>query len=93
VHRGGGDEGSSGVADRVVSQLLTEMNGIEELKNVTVVAATNRPDMIVRSVPAHLVVFLASHFPSLWSLCRVSCVVCCVLCVALGQGAPSPGAY
>jgi AAA family ATPase len=48
VHRGGGDEGSSGVADRVVSQLLTEMNGIEELKNVTVVAATNRPDMIVR---------------------------------------------
>lgn len=50
VHRGGGGEGSSGVADRVVSQLLTEMNGIEELKNVTVVAATNRPDMIVSLV-------------------------------------------
>ncbi|ELR19280.1 ATPase, AAA domain containing protein [Acanthamoeba castellanii str. Neff] len=50
VHRGGGDEGSSGVADRVVSQLLTEMNGIEELKNVTVVAATNRPDMIDKAL-------------------------------------------
>jgi len=38
------------VADRVVSQLLTEMGGIEELKNVTVIAATNRPDMIVSEV-------------------------------------------
>ena len=27
-------------------QLLSEMDGIEALKNVTVVAATNRPDMI-----------------------------------------------
>ena len=30
----------------MVNQLLTSMDGIEELKNVTVMAATNRPDMI-----------------------------------------------
>lgn len=38
---GGGD---SHVAERVVSQLLTEMDGIEELHGVMVLAATNRPD-------------------------------------------------
>ena len=37
---------SSGVGDRVLAQLLTEMEGIEQLKDVTVLAATNRPDMI-----------------------------------------------
>ena len=34
------------VVDTLVSQLLTEMSGIEELKNVVVMAATNRPDII-----------------------------------------------
>lgn len=38
-------EGSS-VADRVLAQLLTEMDGVEMLKDVLIVAATNRPDMI-----------------------------------------------
>ena len=38
-------EGSS-VADRVLAQLLTEMDGVESLGDVLVVAATNRPDMI-----------------------------------------------
>jgi transitional endoplasmic reticulum ATPase len=36
----------SGVAQRVISQLLTEMDGVEELKGVLVVAATNRRDML-----------------------------------------------
>ena len=36
----------SSVGDRVLSQLLTEMDGIEQLQDVTVLAATNRPDMI-----------------------------------------------
>ncbi len=36
----------SHVTERVVSQLLTELDGIEELKDVFVIAATNRPDMI-----------------------------------------------
>lgn len=40
---GGGD---SHVAERVVSQFLTEMDGIEELKGVIVLAATNRLDIV-----------------------------------------------
>jgi transitional endoplasmic reticulum ATPase len=36
----------SGVGERVVSQLLTELDGLEELEDVVVVAATNRPDLI-----------------------------------------------
>jgi len=32
--------------ESIVSQLLTEMSGLEELKGVVVIAATNRPDMI-----------------------------------------------
>ncbi|NOZ83064.1 MAG: AAA family ATPase [Euryarchaeota archaeon] len=36
----------SHVTERVVSQLLTEMDGLEELRNVVVIAATNRPDML-----------------------------------------------
>ena len=38
-------EGSS-VGDRVLAQMLTEMDGVETLKDVLIVAATNRPDMI-----------------------------------------------
>lgn len=34
------------MADRVLSQLLNELDGVEALVNVTVVAATNRPDII-----------------------------------------------
>ncbi len=34
------------VTERVISQMLTEMDGLEELNNVTVIAATNRPDMV-----------------------------------------------
>ncbi len=36
----------SHVTERVVSQLLTELDGLEELKDVVVIAATNRPDII-----------------------------------------------
>lgn len=36
----------TGVTDRVVNQLLTELDGVEGLKGVTVVAATSRPDLI-----------------------------------------------
>ncbi len=37
---------TSGVTDRIVNQLLTEMDGIVPLQNVVVIAATNRPDII-----------------------------------------------
>ncbi|KAF5891910.1 spermatogenesis-associated protein 5, partial [Clarias magur] len=58
---------SSGVADRVLAQLLTEMDGIEQLKDVTVLAATNRPDMIDKVaclqdyfIPVHYTMYYSS---------------------------------
>jgi transitional endoplasmic reticulum ATPase len=36
----------SHVAERVLSQFLAELDGIEELKGVLVLGATNRPDML-----------------------------------------------
>jgi len=36
----------SGVTERVVNQLLTEMDGLQELNDVVIIAATNRPDII-----------------------------------------------
>ncbi len=42
----GGDSSDSHVTERVISQLLTELDGLEELKNVTVLAASNRPDIV-----------------------------------------------
>ena len=41
----GRDMGSN-VTERVVSQILTELDGLESLKDVVVIAATNRPDMV-----------------------------------------------
>ncbi len=41
-----GKGGDTQVTERTVSQMLTELDGIEELKGVTVLAATNRLDMI-----------------------------------------------
>ncbi|GFH13731.1 AAA domain-containing protein, partial [Haematococcus lacustris] len=37
---------STGVTDRVVNQLLTELDGVEGLRGVCVLAATSRPDLI-----------------------------------------------
>ena len=36
----------SGVTERVISQLLTELDGIIALEDIVVIAATNRPDMV-----------------------------------------------
>jgi len=36
----------SGVTERVISQLLTEMDGIVALEDIVVIAATNRPDIV-----------------------------------------------
>ncbi|XP_060077658.1 nuclear valosin-containing protein-like isoform X2 [Ylistrum balloti] len=40
------DSGEGGSSVRVVNQLLTEMDGLEERKQVFIMAATNRPDII-----------------------------------------------
>ena len=42
----GSSGGDSHVTERVISQFLTEMDGLEELRNVIIIAATNRPDII-----------------------------------------------
>ncbi|GJO25089.1 ATPase [Mycobacterium marinum] len=41
-----GQSFDSGVGDRVVAALLTELDGIEPLRDVVVLGATNRPDLI-----------------------------------------------
>ena len=46
----GSSLGDSGVTERMVSQILTELDGLQELKDVTVLGATNRPDMIDQSL-------------------------------------------
>jgi transitional endoplasmic reticulum ATPase len=42
----GSNSGDSNVTERVISQFLTEMDGLEELRNVIIIAATNRPDIV-----------------------------------------------
>ncbi|KAM9329720.1 ATPase family gene 2 protein homolog A [Gastrophryne carolinensis] len=45
-----GSSGAGNVADRVLAQLLTEMDGIEQLKDVLILAATNRPELIDKAL-------------------------------------------
>jgi transitional endoplasmic reticulum ATPase len=42
----GGGAADAGVGERVVSQLLTELDGLEALEDVVVVATTNRPELV-----------------------------------------------
>lgn len=42
----GGFQGDSGVSDRVVGQLLTELDGLHDCPNVLLIAATNRPEAL-----------------------------------------------
>jgi transitional endoplasmic reticulum ATPase len=44
--RGGSSGDAGGAGDRVINQILTEMDGIGKKKNVFVIGATNRPDII-----------------------------------------------
>ena len=41
-----GQASDGGTTDRVVAALLTELDGVESLRNVVVIGATNRPDLI-----------------------------------------------
>jgi len=41
---------NSEATEKVVSQLLTELDGVEELEDVVVIAASNRPDMIDKAI-------------------------------------------
>lgn len=44
INRRGHD--STGVTDRVVNQLLTQLDGVEDREGVAVVAASSRPDLL-----------------------------------------------
>ena len=44
--RSGSDEGGSKVVERIVDTLLTELDGLKALKNVILIIATNRPDIL-----------------------------------------------
>lgn len=44
--RGGSGGDGGGAADRVINQILTEMDGMTSKKNVFIIGATNRPDII-----------------------------------------------
>merc|ERR1712190_497762 len=44
--RGGSGGDGGGASDRVINQLLTEMDGMSAKKNVFIIGATNRPDII-----------------------------------------------
>jgi len=46
VPRRGAGFSDSGVSERVISQLLTEMDGIVALEDIVIIAATNRPDIV-----------------------------------------------
>ncbi|GAB3582953.1 AAA family ATPase [Amycolatopsis endophytica] len=41
-----GQSGDSGVSDRVVAALLTELDGVEPMRDVVVLGATNRPELV-----------------------------------------------
>ncbi|WP_092524462.1 AAA family ATPase [Actinopolyspora saharensis] len=41
-----GQSSNSGVTDRVVAALLTELDGVEPLRDVVVIGATNRPELV-----------------------------------------------
>jgi transitional endoplasmic reticulum ATPase len=44
--RGGSSGDGGGAADRVINQILTEMDGVGQKKSVFIIGATNRPDII-----------------------------------------------
>ncbi len=46
AQRRGSDVGGSGVSERMISQMLTELDGLEPLNGVVVIGATNRVDII-----------------------------------------------
>ncbi|MHA2351532.1 MAG: CDC48 family AAA ATPase [Candidatus Thorarchaeota archaeon] len=49
--RGAGGDGPGAVHNqRVISQLLTEMDGLEDMKDLVVIAATNRPELIDKAL-------------------------------------------
>jgi peroxin-1 len=66
---------STGVTDRVVNQMLTEMDGAQGLDGVYVLAATSRPDLIDSALlrPGRLDKSLLCDMPNEEERLEVSC--------------------
>ncbi|MDP4012647.1 MAG: CDC48 family AAA ATPase [Candidatus Nanoarchaeia archaeon] len=60
-----GADSNSKSTERVVNQLLTEMDGLEELTGVVVIGATNRPDMVDPALlrPGRFDRIISTHLP------------------------------
>ena len=59
--RGGTSGDAGGASDRVINQILTEMDGMGSKKNVFIIGATNRPDIIDPAILRYsIVMFLIS---------------------------------
>ena len=79
------------MADRVLAQLLTEMDGVEHLSDVLVVAATNRPDMIDKALlrPGRIDRLVYVPLPDsntrreIFNVCGVYVCVCVHVCVCV----------
>lgn len=63
--RGGGAGAGSDAGDRVINQILTEIDGISGSKNVFVIGATNRPDILDNAItrPGRLDQLIYIHLP------------------------------
>jgi transitional endoplasmic reticulum ATPase len=59
VARGSSQGDAGGAGDRVINQLLTEMDGVGAKKNIFIVGATNRPEIMDEALlrPVHFVLF------------------------------------
>ncbi|ORY79520.1 P-loop containing nucleoside triphosphate hydrolase protein, partial [Protomyces lactucae-debilis] len=71
--RDGGEGSGEGSSDRILTTLLNELDGVEDLVNVTVLAATNRPDVIDTALlrPGRLDRLLYVGPPDLASRCQI----------------------
>jgi AAA+ superfamily predicted ATPase len=72
VARGGGHGGDAGGAgDRVINQLLTEMDGVGAKKNIFIVGATNRPEIQFREDWISSSIFLYPINLHVWAFSRL----------------------
>lgn len=69
---------STGVTDRVVNQLLTQLDGIEQLDGVYLLAATSRPDLIDQALlrPGRIDSYLFIDYPNQTELEKIFQIYC-----------------
>ncbi|GMI33585.1 hypothetical protein TeGR_g1380, partial [Tetraparma gracilis] len=98
--RGSDGGGGGGVSERVVNQLLTELDGLDSRKSVFVIAATNRPELIDPAMlrPGRLDKLMYIPLPSshdrasiMTALCAHANIASCVDVAALARGARANG--